>query len=98
MSKSIEVSTKTFVRFWLVIIAFGIGLLLLQKALPALIIIGLAIFLAVALTPIAKKLTRSKNSTGLSAGLTVGGIVLVVGMIFSGGFSFCNSSIHSSKI
>lgn len=58
MSKtvSVDVDTKTFIRFWLVILAFAAAILFIWRALSALIIIGIAIFLAVAINPLVKKI------------------------------------------
>ena len=86
MSKQlIEVDTKTFIRFWLVILAFGLLGLLIWKARMGLIIVGIAIFLAVAIQPLAikiKKLLRKENSTAASV-LAYTSIILVVCLIVS---------------
>ena len=52
----IEVETKTFIRFWLVMIAFVVGGLFLYKIRSALGIIGSAILLAIAIRPLALKI------------------------------------------
>jgi len=49
MKVRIEIDTKTFVRFWLVVIAFAFAILAIYSALSALVIIGAAFFLALAL-------------------------------------------------
>lgn len=49
MKVRIEIDTKTFVRFWLVVIAFAFAILAIYSARTALIIIGVAFFLALAL-------------------------------------------------
>lgn len=55
MKVRIEIDTKTFVRFWLVVIGFGLLGLMIFSSRSALIIIGTALFLAVALNgPVAK--------------------------------------------
>ncbi len=86
MSKQlIEVDTKTFIRFWLVILAFGLLGLFIWKARMGLIIVGIAIFLAVAIQPLAikiKKLLRKENSTAASV-LAYTSIILVVCLIVS---------------
>ncbi|MES2631088.1 MAG: AI-2E family transporter [Patescibacteria group bacterium] len=58
MSTKIDIDTRTFVRFWLVI--FGIGLIafLLYNARVALIIIGVSIFLALALNGPVSRIAR----------------------------------------
>ena len=80
MSRTIEVDTKTFIRFWLVIIAFaGLGYLIF-KAASGLIIIFISAFLALALRPLAKlidKIDRKKERPQLSAIIAV--LVVVLG-------------------
>ena len=49
MKVRIEIETKTFVRFWLVVVGFVLALMLVYAAQQALIIIGTAFFLAMAL-------------------------------------------------
>lgn len=69
MSKAIEVETRTFVRFWLVILAFGLIGLFIWKALGSLIIIGIAAFLTIAIRPLAKRidgLTKKSHSASSS--------------------------------
>ena len=44
MSRAIEVDTKTFVRFWLVILGFGLLALFVWKAWESLVMIGVALF------------------------------------------------------
>ena len=82
MAKSIHIDTKTFVRFWLVVAILIIAAALLLRATTALIIIAIAIFLAVAITPLMKKVNkligRKKPRPGLSAGISVGGIFVIV--------------------
>ena len=85
MSKSIEVDTKTFVRFWLVIAALAMLGLFIWKAKTGLIIVGIAIFLAIALSPLAdriNKIFKGKNRT-LSVVLTFLGVVLAIGLIIA---------------
>ena len=86
MSRTIQVDTKTFVRFWLVILVlFALGLLVAQ-AHEALIIIGISIFLAIAIKPLANKIDRidkKKDRPGLTAGISVFGVVLIIGAIIA---------------
>jgi predicted PurR-regulated permease PerM len=49
MKVKIEIDTRTFVRFWLVVIGFAFAILAIYSARTALIIIGVAFFLAHAL-------------------------------------------------
>ena len=52
----IEVETKTFIRFWLVIFALVISGMFLYKIREALGIIGSAVLLAIAIRPLALKI------------------------------------------
>lgn len=55
MKVRIEIDTKTFVRFWLVVIGFGLAGLMIYSARDALMVLGTALFLALALnTPVRK--------------------------------------------
>ena len=52
----------------------------------ALVIIAISIFLAIAISPLAKKLDRidkNKSRPGLTAGLAVGGLVILIGVIIA---------------
>jgi len=49
MKTKIDIDTRTFVRFWLVVFGIGIAAALLYKAQLGLIIIGISLFLALAL-------------------------------------------------
>lgn len=49
MKVKIQIDTLTFVRFWLVVIGFALAALAIYSAMSALIIIGSALFLALAL-------------------------------------------------
>ena len=84
MSKSIQVDTKTFVRFWLVIAVLAMLVALIVRAKQGLIIVGASIFLAVAISPLMKqidRINRKKSRPGLSAGLAVGGLVVLISII-----------------
>lgn len=56
MKVRIEIDTKTFVRFWLVVIGFILGLFVLYSARTALIIVAVSLFLAIALSPPVNKI------------------------------------------
>jgi predicted PurR-regulated permease PerM len=58
MKVRIEIDTKTFVRFWLVVIGFAFVILALYSARVALTIIGVALFLALALNGPVSRLAR----------------------------------------
>lgn len=83
MRVRIEIDTKTFIRFWLVVFAFAFAILAIYLARTALIIIGTAGFLALALNgpvnTIVKKLPN--RSRVLSTALAFTAIVVFVGVI-----------------
>lgn len=58
MKVRIEIDTKTFVRFWLVVVGFFFAILLLYNARTALTIIGIAFFLAIALNGPVSRLAK----------------------------------------
>lgn len=70
MKTKIDIDTRTFVRFWLVVFGIGLVALLLYKAQTALIILGVSLFLALALNApvslISKKLP-GKSRVGATA-------------------------------
>lgn len=96
MSKTIETDLKTFVKFWLVPLGIGLVILFLYSALTGLVIIGISIFLALALKPLVRRVngffirlfgTEKKHQT-LSAILAylivvivIGGIIAIVGPV-----------------
>ena len=55
MSKRIETDLKTFIKFWTVPLLIGIAIFAITKSLTGLVIIGLSIFLALALRPLVNK-------------------------------------------
>ena len=84
MSRKIEVGTETFVRFWLVILGLGLVGLFLWRAMTGLIIVGLSIFFAIAIQPLAAKLDnidkkkRRRTLTSITAVIIV---VLAIGLV-----------------
>jgi len=58
MSNKIEVDTNTFVRFWLVILGFVLAALFIWKAATGLLLVGFSLFLAIAISPLVKKVAR----------------------------------------
>jgi predicted PurR-regulated permease PerM len=85
MRTKIDIDTRTFVRFWLVVFGIGLAAFLLYKAQTALIIIGVSAFLALALngpvSSLAKKLPgRSRAGATAIAYLVV--VILLGGLIF----------------
>lgn len=84
MVKTVEVETKTFVRFWLVIVALGVLGLFLWRARTGIVLVGVSIFLAVAIRPLALKLERmlgGRKRRGAASVLAVVIVVSVVGLI-----------------
>lgn len=82
----VEVETKTFIRFWLVILGFIIAFFFLVKAKEALIMIGISALLAIAIKPLANKvdvLIGKKKQATLSSILAYLGILLIIGIIVS---------------
>lgn len=81
MRTRIEIDTRTFVRFWLVVVGFALLALVIYSARTALTIIGISLFLALALsTPVnflVKKLPG--KSRVLSTALSYVAIVLALG-------------------
>jgi len=83
MKVKIEIDTKTFIRFWLVVIGFILAGLVLYSARTALIIIGMAFFLAVILSPsvnLLAKVLPNKNRV-LSTAIAYIAVVLFLGIV-----------------
>lgn len=96
MSKVIETDTKTFVKFWLVPVVIILTFLFLQSAREGLVVIGLSIFLALALRPLVHAVnnffsrhlgTEKKYRTAsvalayLIVVIVVGGVLAIVGPV-----------------
>ena len=96
MSKTIETDWKTFIKFWLVPLIIAAALFFIYKALAGLVIIGVSIFLALALRPLVnnvndfftKHFGSDKKHKTLSAifaylivVIVIGGIVAIVGPV-----------------
>lgn len=85
MKVKIEIDTKTFVRFWLVVIGFALAGLAIFSAREALIIVGISLFLALALnvpvSQIAKRLP-GKSRVGATAISYVAVVSLLSAVIF----------------
>ena len=85
MKATIDASTRTFVRFWLVPGGLFLAAYALYSARTALIILGTALFLALALnTPVSK---LAKYMPGKSRGLSTA-IAYVLVIVFLGAFLF----------
>ena len=91
MSKTIETDWRTFIKFWLVPLIIVAILLILYKALTGLIIVGISIFLALALKPLVRKVNdfftkhfgKDKKHQTLSVILAYFIVVLVIGGILA---------------
>lgn len=87
MSRAIEVDTRTFVRFWLVILGFGLVGMFIWKAWEALIIIGISLFLAVAIRPLAKRINRltkkdhATSSSVIAYALVIGFLGVIIALV-----------------
>lgn len=83
MKTKIDIDTRTFVRFWLVVFGIGLAALLLYKAQTALIILGVSLFLALALNGpvslIARKLP-GKSRVGATA-IAYVAVIVILGAI-----------------
>lgn len=80
MSRTIDVDTRTFVRFWLVILGFGLAALFIWKAWEALVIIGIAMFLAIAIRPLAQRINRlTKKDHAASSSIIA--YIIVIGIL-----------------
>ncbi|HBO64640.1 TPA: hypothetical protein DD425_01610 [Candidatus Saccharibacteria bacterium] len=70
MRTKIDIDTRTFVRFWLVIFGIGLAAFLLYQASTALIILGISVFLALALNSPVSSIARrlpGKSRVGATA-------------------------------
>lgn len=85
MKVKIEIDTRTFVRFWLVVLGFALAALAVYSARTALIIIGVAFFLALALNRPVTRLARllpGKSRVGGTALAFVAVVVLLAAVLF----------------
>lgn len=83
MKTRIDIDTRTFVRFWLVVIGFGFAIFAIYYSRIALIILGVALFLALALNgPVARiaRILPGKSRVAASA-LAYTLVVVVLGAI-----------------
>lgn len=81
MAKTVEIGTKTFIWFWVVVIIMNVIPWAIDRAKEALLVIGMALFLSIAIRPLARKVDRimkNKERRGLSSGVAVGIVVTVI--------------------
>jgi len=83
MKTRIEIDTQTFVRFWLVVIGFGLVGFAIYSAQAALFLIGAAFFLAIALSPPVNRLVKilPSRSRVLSTAIAYVAVLAVLGTI-----------------
>ena len=89
MSKTIETDWQTFIKFWLVPLIIAALLFFFYKALTGLVIIGISIFLALALKPLVRKVNsfftkhfgKDKKHQTVSAIFAYLIVVLIIGAI-----------------
>ena len=80
MKVKIDIDTRTFVRFWLVVIGFATAALLIYSARTALIIIGAALFLAIALSPAVNRLAKMLPGKSRVLGTTLSYLVVILAL------------------
>ena len=80
MKVKIEIDTNTFVRFWLVVIGFGIAGFLIWNARTALMIIGAAAFLALALNGPVSWLAAKLPNRSRSLSTAIAFVVIVAAL------------------
>jgi predicted PurR-regulated permease PerM len=85
MKTNIEIDTRTFVRFWLVVVGLALIVLLIYKASAALVILGTALFLALALNAPVSRISKrlpGKSRVGATAIAYVAVIVFLGAIVF----------------
>jgi predicted PurR-regulated permease PerM len=78
MKVRIDIDTKTFVRFWLVVIGFAFAILMVYNARTTLALIGLAFFLALALNAPVSYLAKHLPGKSRVGGTAIAYIVVVL--------------------
>lgn len=73
----VTVDTKTFIRFWLVILGFAAVGFLLFKAATALLIIGAALFFALAINPLVHKIAKRIPGNSIKLSIAFSYIIIV---------------------
>jgi len=84
MKVRIEIETKTFVRFWLVVRGFVLALGAIYIAREAIIAVGIAAFLAIALNPPVSKIAKSlpgNSRVGATAIAYIAVVSIIMGFI-----------------
>ena len=91
MTKKIGTDLNTFIKFWLVPLGLVAAIFIIEKAMTGLIIIGISIFLALALRPLVRKVNslftkmfgKDKKHQTLSVVFAYLIVVLVIGSILA---------------
>ena len=78
MKVRIEIDTRTFVRFWLVVIGFGLAGLMIYSARDALMVLGTALFLALALNAPVRKLASWLPGKSRLGGTALAFMLLII--------------------
>ena len=78
MKTRIFIDTKTFVRFWLVVIGFGFAIFAIYSAQVALIILGVSLFLALALNGPVSRIARILPGKSRVAATAIAYVLVVV--------------------
>jgi predicted PurR-regulated permease PerM len=83
MNVRIEIDTRTFIRFWLVVIGFLLIMYAIYITRTALIIVCLSFFLAIALSPPVNYLVKTlpSKSRSLSTAIAYLAVLLILGMV-----------------
>ena len=77
MKVRIEIDTRTFVRFWLVVIGFALAALAIYSAMTGLILLGIALFLALALNGPVSRLASWLPGNSRVGGTAIAYIIVV---------------------
>ena len=83
MSRTIDVDTRTFIRFWAVILGLGLIGLFIMKAFTGILIVLASIFFAVALRPLAKKIDNIDKSKDRASLSSIAAVIIVVATILA---------------
>jgi predicted PurR-regulated permease PerM len=86
MKTRVDIDTQTFVRFWLVVIGFVVAGLLIYSARTALILIGTAFFLALALNKPVGALANRLPGKSRVGGTAIAFVLVVAFLGFELGF------------
>jgi predicted PurR-regulated permease PerM len=78
MKVRIDIDTRTFVRFWLVVIGFAFAILAVYSARTALILVGLAFFLALALNAPVSFLAKHLPGKSRIGGTAIAYVLVVI--------------------